>query len=80
MVKQNKASVNKDILWRQTLSLPHFATAYHESLHVASLWVEHTGMNLRCRIFSFLVGIDSTFLHNSSLEEVEALFNHIEFH
>jgi hypothetical protein len=38
-------------------------------------------MNLRFRILSsFLVGGHSAFLDKSSLEKVEALFNHIEFH
>jgi hypothetical protein len=53
----------------------------HESLHVASIGVKDTRMDSRCRILSsFLVGSDSASLDRSSLEEVETLFNHIEFH
>jgi hypothetical protein len=56
------------------------AITYHKSLHVASVGVKDTGMDLRCRILSFLVCSHSAFLDNSSLEKVQALFNHIEFH
>jgi hypothetical protein len=38
-------------------------------------------MDSRCRVLcSFPIRIDSASLDRSSLEEVEALFNHIEFH
>jgi hypothetical protein len=43
--------------------------------------VKDASMDSRCRILSsFLVGSDSASLDRSSLEEVETLFNHIEFH
>jgi hypothetical protein len=54
---------------------------YHELLHVASLGIKNTSMDSRCRILSsFLVRLDSASLDRSSLEEVETLLNHIEFH
>jgi hypothetical protein len=69
---------------RQTdscLCLARFVSTYNESLHVTSLGVKDTSMDSRCRILSsFLVGSDSASLDRSSLEEVEALFNHIKFH
>jgi hypothetical protein len=54
---------------------------YHESLHVASLGIKYTSMDSRCCILSsVLVRFDTFSLDRSSLEQVEALLNHIEFH
>jgi hypothetical protein len=90
MAEQKKLCVSIYWRWfghlpRQTvppLTLPcTLFSTYHELLHIASLDVKDTSMDSRCRILaSFLVRSDSASLDRSSLEEVEALFNHIEFH
>jgi hypothetical protein len=62
------------------LPFAHFIT-YLKPLQVTNLWVKDAGMDLGCDIFfSFLVRLQSASLDRSRLEEVDALFNHIEFH